>query len=43
MLGKRFAEEEVLSILKTFLSGLLVYMRKFKRNIEKIDLDDIGF
>lgn len=43
MMGKKFQDQEIIALMKTYLAGVLVYVKEFKRKIYKIDLDDIGF
>lgn len=42
-MGRKFHDQEIFEIMKTYLAGVLVYVKEFKRKIDKIDLDDIGF
>ncbi len=43
MNGSKFDDSDIIAVLRTYIVGLRLYLKEFKRKIEKIDLDDIAF
>jgi hypothetical protein len=43
MNGNKFDDFNIIAVLRTYITGLRLYLKEFKRKIDKIDLDDIGF